>query len=159
MKKPIIIIILAAVMLAAGTFVYLQMKASQPVACPPAPNDDPSPGNYQPPQTPPVISEEELTANYQSSVAPLYHDLQSIYGASTTEPLTASGTPADQLRDLRNQAISLRVPEKYKKFHVDLVFALSDLKNFASSSQERLSEFTEIQDFFDNYNAEYPWLK
>jgi len=62
----------------------------------------------------------------------------------------------DQVSQIKNKLLDLRVPTKFKNLHINLVLALTKMENYLTGGKE--SEKVESQQIISQAKADYDWL-
>jgi len=88
-----------------------------------------------------------LAATYRQQIAPIFKSYLELEKGDYT---------VDQVTQLKNQLLDLRVPTEYKNLHINLVLALTKMENYLTSGDK--AEKVASQQIISQAQADYDWL-
>lgn len=104
--------------------------------------------NKQPDLTLNTITTAQLEEKYQTQVKKIFNDYENL--------INNGDYTLDQIIQIKNKLLNLRVLAKFKELHINLVLALTHMENWLNNKDE-LEKIAERQ-IIDQIKIDYSWL-
>jgi len=114
-------------------------------------NEEKNISNYKQEKQLKTINIAKLESDYKNNLKPIFNDFEKIFNNTN-----ASSTDIEKIAKLKVELIKLKVPEQFKKLHLELVFAFSDAINFFENNQKDKKK--EIISLIQKSKENYRWL-
>jgi len=114
-------------------------------------NEEKNISNYKQEKQLKTIDIAKLESDYKNNLKPIFNDFEKIFNNTN-----ASSTDIEKIAKLKVELIKLKVPEQFKKLHLELVFAFSDAINFFENNQKDKKK--EIISLIQKSKENYKWL-
>jgi len=96
-----------------------------------------------------IISPIELKNNYQNAVPKILDEYASI--------INKESFVLEEIADVKNKLLDLKVPQEYKELHLSLVLALTEMENFLITEIPESKQ--KSQQYITQAKNNYNWLK